>query len=158
MTTDLQGISSSIEALAWPDGVTVAPWPAWLPERPWERDPRSPTPPLPIYYVVVWKGTTAASLVTLIADATSGGSRGRRIRSAASPAADDSNASFNGYLRERRHGDRWCRRIHHPERVHPLREVLRDVSDLPLNQGEVSVWAPPNPSRFPVIVNVLYPS
>jgi hypothetical protein len=95
ITTDLEGISVSIEALARPDGVTVLPGLAGYPSAPASATTVNYDPTISVY-VLAPPGTTAATIQTAIETALTTWFTGTKNPIGGLTASDDSHTNFTG--------------------------------------------------------------
>lgn len=154
-TTDLQGISNSIEALCRPNCVTVLPGLVGFPSAPASAT-TVPYNPGITATVLAPTGTTAASLQTVIDNALTAWFASSNNPIGGLTASDDAHAGFTGVFESGIIGIIGAAVATVPGCI-LLATQFTGVSDLPLGAGQVAVWSPPNPSQ-PVTVNVQYPS
>lgn len=150
-TTDLQGISNSIEALARPDCVTVLPGMAGYPSAPGSATTVPYTPAITCY-VVAPSGTTAASLQATISSAISTWFSGPQNPIGGLTGSDDAHSNFTGIF-ESGVGGIIGAAVASVTGCYLLSTQFVGESDLELFEGEVAVWQPSSP----VNVIVQYP-
>lgn len=148
LTTDLEGISNSIEALARPEGVTVLPGLPGYPSAPASATVVNYTPAITCN-VLAPQGTTAASLQTTIANALSAWFSGASNPIGGLTASDDANANFTGIFESGVSGV-VAVAVAGVTGCTLLSTQFSGMTDLALAAGEVAAWA------GTVAVNVQY--
>jgi len=150
-TTDLQGISNSIEALARPQGVTVLPGLPGYPSAPASATTVAYGPTITAS-IVSPSGTSAAAFITAINEALSTWFEGPQNPIGGLTATDDAHpAGFTGIFATGVDGIIGAA----VSALVPGAYLVSTsgVIDLALTTGQVAVWTPPNPA---LVVNVQY--
>jgi hypothetical protein len=147
-TTDLEGISNSIEALARPDGVTVLPGLPGYPSAPASATVVNYTAAI-VVYVAAPSGVTTSGLQTLVTNALSTWFEGPTNPIGGLTASDDTYSNFTGIFESGVIGLIGAAVASSPGCV-LLSTKFGGSGDLALVAGEVAAWAP----SVPVQINV----